>query len=244
MSIISEATPISEVEQGKLVVLYGRSGSGKTWFGASFPKPMLYLKIGDDGVNTIKKVDDIYVKELKKVGELKVALKECLTDKKFASVFIDTFSLLVNEWKNENVLEKNKRMTQQAWGDLATDTEECIRLAHKVSLKKWVILSCHEVVDTIDGMEDELLPDVRASVSKGVRTYLEGMANYGVHTVKIQKEVDNPKTGETEMKVRFAADVGPNPYYWTKLQVDPTVKVPKRIINPTFNKLMKVVDSK
>lgn len=241
MSIIDSAMPISEVEQGKLVVLYGRSGSGKTWLGASFPKPMLYLKIGDDGVNTIKQVDGIYVKELKKVGELKLALKECLQDTKFASVFVDTFSLLVNEWKNENVLEKNKRMTQQAWGDLATDTEECVRLAHKVSLDKWVILSCHEVVDTIDGMEDELLPDVRCSVSKGVRTYLEGMANFGLHTVKIQKEVDNPKTGETEVKVKFAIDVGPNPFYWTKLQIDPSVKVPKRIINPTYDKLMKIV---
>lgn len=241
MSIIDDAMPISEIQDGKLVVLYGRSGSGKTWFGSSFPKPMLYLKIGDDGANTIKNVEGIFVKELKKVGELKSALKECLKDKKYKSVFIDTFSLIVNEWKNENILEKSKKMTQQAWGDLLNETEECVRMAHKLSLYKWVILSCHEVTDTIDGMEDELLPDVRASVSKGARTYLEGMANYGIHTVKIQKEVDNPKTGETEMRVRFAADVGPNPYYWTKLQVDPTIKVPKRIINPTFSKLMKVV---
>ena len=74
--------------------------------------------------------------------------------------------------QDENIISKSKRMTQQAWGDLATDTEECVRIAHKLSKSKWVVLSCHEVVDTIDGMEDELLPDVRCSVSKGVRTYL------------------------------------------------------------------------
>ena len=195
MSIIDDAIPISDIQDGKLVVLYGRSGSGKTWFGSSFPKPMLYLKIGDDGANTIKNVEGIFVKELKKVSELKLALKECLEDTKYESVFVDTFSLLVNEWKNENILEKKKKMTQQAWGDLLNETEECIRMAHRLSTQKWVILSCHEVTDTIDGMEDELLPDVRASVSKGARTYLEGMANYGIHLVKIQKEVDNPKTG-------------------------------------------------
>ena len=241
MSILDNVIPVSEIQEGKFVVVYGRSGSGKTWFGSSFPKPMLYLKIGDDGANTIKNVEEIYVKEINKVSELKQALEECLQDKKYESVFVDTFSLLVNEWKNENIIKKNKKMTQQAWGDLLTETEECVRLAHKLSLKKWVILSCHEVTDSIEGMEDELLPDVRASVSKGARTYLEGMANYGIHMVKIQKEIDNPKTGEPETRVRFSADIGPNPYYWTKLQVDPKTKVPKRIINPTFGKLMKVV---
>lgn len=243
MSIL-DAKPISDLPSGKLVVVYGRSGSGKTWFGGSFPKPLLYLKIGDDGGNTIKSVDGIFVHEVETVGELKLALKDCIKDKKYNSVFVDTFSLLVNEWKNENIISKSKKMTQQAWGDLLSDTEECIRIAHKLSLKKWVILSCHEATDTIDGMEDELLPDVRASVSKGARTYLEGMANYGIHTIKIQKEVDNPKTGETELKVKFAAEIGPNPYYWTKLQVDPSVKVPKRIINPTFDKLMQVIENK
>lgn len=243
MSIL-DAKPISDLPSGKLVVVYGRSGSGKTWFGGSFPKPLLYLKIGDDGGNTIKSVDGIFVHEVETVGELKLALKDCIKDKKYNSVFVDTFSLLVNEWKNENIISKSKKMTQQAWGDLLSDTEECIRMAHKLSLKKWVILSCHEATDTIDGMEDELLPDVRASVSKGARTYLEGMANYGIHTIKIQKEVDNPKTGETELRVKFAAEIGPNPYYWTKLQVDPSIKVPKRIINPTFDKLMQVVENK
>lgn len=242
MSFIDDATPIEQIQNGKLVVIYGRSGSGKTWFGSSFPKPMLYLKIGDDGGNTIRTVPGIFVKEIEKIGQLKIALEECMKDKKYESVFIDTFSLIVNEWRNENILEKKKKMTQQAWGDLLNDTEECIRLAHKLSIKKWVILSCHEVTDTIDGMEDELLPDVRASVSKGARTYLEGMANYGLHTVKIQKEVENPKTGDIEMRVRFAVDIGPNPYYWTKIQVAPSVKVPKRIINPSFEKLMKVVE--
>ncbi len=243
MSIL-DAKPISDLPSGKLVVVYGRSGSGKTWFGGSFPKPLLYLKIGDDGGNTIKNVDGVFVHEVETVGKLKMALEECMKDKKYKSIFVDTFSLLVNEWKNENIISKSKKMTQQAWGDLLSDTEECIRIAHKLSLKKWVILSCHEATDSIDGMEDELLPDVRASVSKGARTYLEGMANYGIHTIKIQKEVDNPKTGETELKVKFAAEIGPNPYYWTKLQVDPSIKVPKRIINPTFDKLMQVVGNK
>lgn len=241
-TILSSAVDISEVSSGKLVVLYGKSASGKTKVGSTFPKPMLYVKIGDDGVNTIKKVSGISVIEPRTTAELKQVFEELEKDKTYKSVFVDTFSLLVNEWKNENVIQKGKKMTQQLWGDLLTETEELIRLAHKSSKKKWVILSGHEVTDSIEGMEDELLPDVRISISKGARTYIEGMANFGIHTVKIQKEVIDKATGETKEVVKYAADIGPNPYYWTKFQVDPKIKLPSRMINPSYEKIMKLIE--
>lgn len=241
-AILSSAVDISEVSSGKLVVLYGKSASGKTKVGSTFPKPMLYVKIGDDGVNTIKKVSGISVIEPKTIAELKQVFEELENDKTYESVFVDTFSLLVNEWKNENVIKKGKKMTQQLWGDLMTETEELIRLAHKLSKKKWVILSGHEVTDSIEGMEDELLPDVRISISKGARTYIEGMANFGIHTVKIQKEIIDKATGETKEVVKYAADIGPNPYYWTKFQIDPKIKLPSRMINPSYEKIMKLIE--
>lgn len=241
-SILNTAVDISEVSSGKLVVLYGKSASGKTKVGSTFPKPMLYVKIGDDGVNTIKRVSGISIVEPRTTAELKQVFEELEKDKTYKSVFVDTFSLLVNEWKNENVIQKGKKMTQQLWGDLLTETEELIRLAHKLSKKKWVILSGHEVTDSIEGMEDELLPDVRISISKGARTYIEGMANFGIHTVKIQKEVIDKATGETKEVVKYAADIGPNPYYWTKFQVDPKIKLPSRMINPSYEKIMKLIE--
>lgn len=241
-SILNTAVDISEVSSGKLVVLYGKSASGKTKVGSTFPKPMLYVKIGDDGVNTIKRVSGISIVEPRTTAELKQVFEELEKDKTYKSVFVDTFSLLVNEWKNENVIQKGKKMTQQLWGDLLTETEELIRLAHKLSKKKWVILSGHEVIDSIEGMEDELLPDVRISISKGARTYIEGMANFGIHTVKIQKEVIDKATGETKEVVKYAADIGPNPYYWTKFQVDPKIKLPSRMINPSYEKIMKLIE--
>ena len=33
----------------------------------------------------------------------------------------------------------------------------------------------------------------------------------------------------------------PNPYYWTKLQIDPSIKVPNRIINPTYDKIIDII---
>lgn len=240
MGIIDSAIDINELSQGKLVVIYGKSGSGKTKFASTFPKPMLYIRIGDDGSNTIKGVAGIKAVVADKIGDLITIAEELEKDKIYKSVLVDTFSLIVNEWRNENIVKKKKKMTQQAWGDLLTETEDIINRYHKISTKKWVILTGHEVMDSIEGMEDELLPDVRIAVSKGARTYLEGMANYGIHTLKLQREVED-KEGNIKTVVKYAANIGPDPYYWTKLQIDSSIKVPSIIINPTFSKLMKIV---
>lgn len=241
MSILDSAVDIQDLGQRNLWVLYGKSGTGKTKVAATFPKPMLYAQIGDDGSNTIARVPGVKGVHLNTPADLKTLAEELLKDKHYVTVVADTFSLFVQEWKDQKVIKKNKRMTQQAWGDLATDSEEIIKLMHRLARKKIVVLTCHEAMDTVDGMEDEITPDIRPSVSKGVRTYLEGMANYGIHTTKLLKEVTKGNT--TKEVVRYAADIGPNPYYWTKLQIDPGIKVPKRIINPSYDKFMEIINS-
>lgn len=238
--MLESVTNIQDFSQGKLVALYGKSGSGKTTLGATFPKPMLYVKIGDDGSSVIKDVEGIDAIEISKVSEINVLLKELAGDKKYKSVFLDTFTLIVNEWKNENIVSKKKKMTQQSWGDLLTDTEEIVRKLHKLSKRKWVIISGHEVIDNIEGMEDELLPDVRIAVSKGARTYLEGMVNYGLHTIVVEKEVE--RDGEAVTVTKHAVDIGPNPYYWTKFQSVKSKKIPKRMMNPSFKKLQELME--
>lgn len=239
MALLDSAVDIQELGQRNLWVLYGKSNSGKTYVASTFPKPLLYLQIGDDGSNTIAHVEGIKAIPISSIKKLKDIAEELLKDKKYKTVVVDTFSLLVNEWTDQNVISKNKKMTQQLWGELKTETEEVIKAMHKVAKNHIVVLTCHESTDAIEGMEDEIAPDIRPSVSKGARTYLEGMANYGIHTTKITKEIT--KGNSTKEVVKYAADIGPNPYYWTKLQIDPSIKVPKRIINPTYDKFMEII---
>lgn len=223
-------------------MLYGKSNTGKTYVSSTFPKPLLYVRIGDDGLGTIARMPgDIRAISIKSVDELNSIFEELGNDTTYQTVVFDTFSLLVSEWTSEKVIQKNKRMTQQLWGDLKIDQEEAVKKAQRLSMSRIVVLTCHESKDTIEGMEDEIAPEVRPSVSKGARTYLEGMANFGIHTTKIIKEIT--KNGVSKEVVKYAADVGPNPYYWTKLQIDPSIKVPERIINPTYDKIMAVVNA-
>nr|DAJ19435.1 MAG TPA: AAA domain protein [Podoviridae sp. ctgHy19] len=239
MGILDSAVDIQELGQRNFWVLYGKSNSGKTYVASTFPKPLLYIQIGDDGSNTIARVEGIKAISIENIEQFKTLCEELKKDKKYATIVVDTFSMVVNEWVQQKVTTKGKKMTQQLWGDLKTEQEELIKALQRLAKKHIVVATCHESMDTIEGMEDEITPDIRPSVSKGARTYLEGMANYGIHTTKIIKEVT--KGNETKEVVKYAADIGPNPYYWTKLQVDPSIKVPKRIINPTYDKFMEVI---
>ena len=240
MAYLDGVKDIADLGQRKLVVLWGKSNTGKTEFGSTWPKPQLYVQVGEDGSNTIRNKKNISGLRADNIDSVKGVLKELIKEKGagYESVFVDTFSMVTNVWIDENAIKKKKKMTQPMWGDLKTETEELIRLAYKLSLYTWVILSCHEAMDAIEGMEDEILPDARPSTTKGARTYLEGMANYGFHTTRLKKEV--VEDGVEKTVVRYAAHLGPNPYYWTKLQTPKEVKVPAVMINPSFAKLSKL----
>lgn len=244
MGYLSQAVDIDSIDQHKLVTIYGKSGSGKTELGSTFPKPMLYLQVGDDGTASIRGKKGIKVLRIKNLEELKNVLKELLDlaesgKLKYKSVFADTFSMITNIWVKENATDKKKKMTQQMWGDLKNDTEELIRLCHELAGYCWVILSCHEVGEAFDGMEDEILPDIHPNTSKGARSYLEGMSNYGIHTLIKKKDI--VVDGVEKTIAVYVAQIGPNPYYWTKLQKPKTLKVPSQVRDMTYQKLTKIL---
>lgn len=241
MGYLSQAVDISELGQRSLWVIWGKSGTGKTKISSSFPKPMLYIRVGDDGSNTIANVEGIKAIYADTLDKLKSIGEELKTDKKFKSVVVDTFSMITNVWIDQNIVQKKKKMTQQAWGDLKVETEELIKIFHQVAADHTVVLTCHESNDTIEGMEDEIIPDFRPNTTKGARVYLEGMANYGIHTAKMKKTII--KDGVEKEVVRYIANLGANSYYWTKLQIDPSIKVPDSIVNPTYDKIMKVINN-
>ena len=245
MGLLEKAVDIEELGQHRFVTIYGKSGSGKTELGSTFPKPMLYLQVGDDGSNTIKKKKDIRGLHIKNLSELKSVLQELIgmAEKgrlKYKTVFADTFSMVTNIWVKENAVDKNKKMTQQMWGDLKSDTEELIRLGHQLAEYCWVLFSCHEVGDAFEGIEDEILPEIHPSTTKGARTYLEGMSNYGLHTLIKKKDVTIDGVEKTVPV--YITQIGPNPYYWTKLQKPKELKVPTQVRNLTYTKLVQILD--
>lgn len=240
MSILDKAVPLTDLKSSNLWVLYGKSGSGKTHLLSTFPKPLLYVRIGDDGSNTIEPTEDIRCVEVNSITDAETLAKELAKDTYYKTVALDTYSLIVNEWIDENAVKKKKRVSQQMWGDLKTDTEALTRMYQKLAKDRIVVLTCHESTDSFEGMEDEIMPDIRPSVSKGARTYLEAMANYGIHCTVIMREKTLPD-GSTEDVEAHAIHLAPNPYYWVKTQKPASIKLPRLVVNPSYNKIMKLI---
>jgi len=235
MSSLDAAIDVADVDSSNLWVIYGKSQSGKTEFLSTLPKPILLILIGDDGTRTLKNKKGMKILRAETPSDIKTYLRDAMKDKKYASVAVDTFSLAVNVWIETHAIAKGKKMTMQMWGDLGADMNEIIKAAHILSAKKVVALTCHELADSIEGYEDEIVPDIRPNMNRFSRTYLEGMANYGIHTTVVEKEKDD-KTLNV-----FMAHVSPNPYYWAKIQKPKEVKMPKMMANPTYPKIMKKV---
>ena len=86
IAILDKVVSISELGQRKLWVIWGKSNSGKTWLSSTFPKPLLYVQIGDDGANTIAKQEDIDAIRIQNIEELKNLCKELQKDKKYTTI--------------------------------------------------------------------------------------------------------------------------------------------------------------
>lgn len=239
MGYLEEAVPVNELGQRNLWVLYGRSGSGKTHLSSTFPKPLLYLSIGDDGSNTLSEVQNINAIKVNNIIKLRTVMQEIKRDKIYKTIVFDTFGLVVNEWINENAVKKKKKMTQPMWGDLKTETEDLIRQCQQLAGERIIVLTCHEATDAFEGMEDEIAPDIRPNVNRGARTYLEGMANYGLHCTVITREVETAES--TTEEIKHAVHLGSNPYYWVKTQKSANIVLPRLIINPSYNKIMRLM---
>ena len=91
-SILDKIQPVSELETNLVMLIYGRSGSGKTAFGATFPKPILFIDTNERGTETIKQeedVDVVRVTEWSQMDELYWALVNGETDIQYESIVVD-----------------------------------------------------------------------------------------------------------------------------------------------------------
>lgn len=60
-SLLSRAKPVSEIESYTAMLIYGDSGTGKTAFASTAPKPALILDLKERGTETVRMVKGIDV---------------------------------------------------------------------------------------------------------------------------------------------------------------------------------------
>lgn len=210
----------------------GKPKSGKTLIAASYPKPLLYVSIGNDGGGRVimtKYRSDvekglIKVKNLRNDMPVGGKIKETSCDKlakllrdlrdpnadKFKTIVIDTFAALQDDYKAYLETTKGgKALSMQEWGDVAK-----MVLNLKDNMKRfseeqgvtfvWITHTSEQELTETSGLNKEIriIPDLT------IKTGIKCMKDASNIFYCCRKTCLNDK-GEKEVK--FLTYVGPHP---------------------------------
>lgn len=210
----------------------GKPKSGKTLIAASYPKPMLYVSIGNDGGGRVimtkyrSDVEEGLIKVInlrndpsiggkirktscEKLAELLAELRKPDADK-FKTIVIDTFAALQDDYKV--YLETNKggkALSMQEWGDVAKmvlnlkDNMKRFSEEQKVTFV-WITHTSEQELTETSGLNKEIriVPDLT------IKTGIKCMKDASNIFYCCRKTCLNDK-GEKEVK--FLTYVGPHP---------------------------------
>lgn len=247
-SILDQATQVTELDEGLTFLFYGRSGTGKTTLGGTFPKPILLLDFNEKGTDSVSDVKGLKVLRINDWDEF-VEVYEDLrdTDHGFKSVIIDALPGV-----QRAAISEAKRIARKKDSDQSSqrDMGEATRLMNVVlhdyrDLKELginVAMNAHDRVresDTDDG--DAIAPEVGPNLMPGISKALMGAVDViGVTFIRVEKE--KKKLGvATKRNVDYCLRVGPHEVYNTKIRVPKGKPIPELIVDPTYDKIKAVI---
>ena len=207
---------------------FGKPKSGKTLIAGSYPKPLLYISVGNDGGGRVlmtkyrSEVEQglIKVKNLKNdpgkgatsCEKLPILLKELRQPgaDKFKTIVIDTIGSLQDDYKSKmEFLKGGVSLSQQEWGDVAK-----VMLSLKDTMKRfseemgvtfvWISHSSEQEVYETSGLNKELRIIPELTIKTGDK-YMKDASNI---FYCCRKTVIN-KDGSRDVK--FLTYVGPHP---------------------------------
>lgn len=262
VSIIQRIIPVAEVQGGITMGVYGRSGTGKTRFIATWPKPLLILgaEKGIKSIKTTPQVDWVPVTSADEAGEL---IDHARKTRKWRSVSLDTGTMLQAhalraQLKLEDLIVQNSwgMATRDDYGQVAIVVKEVLRaLLGLAEVNINVVVTTQEKVhgspeDEDSEPSDVIVPQVGCDLQRSVAAWFHPAVDNlaGTFIRKGLKEKKIPMAGgkfKTTYvptgKMEFCLRVGPNPTYLTKFRV-PEGEFPECIVDPTFDKLKKYMD--
>ena len=240
----------------------GKPKCGKTMISGSYPKPLLYVSIGNDGggrVLLMKYKDavskgEIKVKNLRndpvsggkinktsveKLAMLLAELRKPGADK-FKNIVIDTIGALQDDYKTYMEFAKGgKALSQPEWGEVAkmmiSIKDNMKRFSEEQNVKMvWLTHTSEQEVYETSGLNKEIriVPDL--TIKTGVK-YMKDASNIFYCCRKTVIEPNGEKT------VKFLTYVGPHPLIDTGTR-DIALETGQFVENFTYDKWQKLIE--
>lgn len=239
-------------------VVYGRSGTGKTTFAGTFPKPMLYLDIRDQGTKVLKGIKGIDVDQIEEVERLEEVHRYLKRNhKKYKTVVLDTISqlqqMMVEEFLDGKV-SKNQvagdwgTMRKQDWGTVTARLKRLIIDYRDLADMGMTVAFIAQEKTTIQDEEEAgsgyvLLPEVGPSVSPSVASVLNAAVAIVCSTfIRVREIAPTKKGGKKVTKLEYCMRLGPNPVYITKVRKGKKINLPSVIVDPENDDIIAIMN--
>jgi len=239
--------PVGERSEWLSIAIYGRSGTGKTTFAGTAPKPLLVLDINDRGTISVKNQPETYVLAIEKWPEMEEVYWYLKNSDKFKTVVIDT----ATQWQDLALKEvtgedETGLISRKSWGMISS------------LMKSWILnfrdLPMHKIFicqDRITGGEENevdlemITPEVGPALSPSVAKTLNAAVDVIGQTFIRERSITVKTKGGGEKqktKVEYCLRIGPHARYLTKIRrSSPGTSLLSVLVDPTFEKIQKLI---
>jgi hypothetical protein len=262
-SVLDRIQPIGFDSEGIKINIYGRSGTGKTTFWSTFPRPILALicsgldKPGElrsiDTPENREEIDHVVIHTSSEIGEVAGHYRDV---GKWATLVLDHASglqdIITRELLNLNEIPVQLTWgmaTQSQWGQIGIQVKE--RLRTLLNLQGNVVIVAQERDFNVDGDSEVLLPYVASALMPSIVGWLNPAVDYICQTFIRNETVEKRgakiagvattskiKTG----KIEYGLRVKPDDVYTIKFRMPKGWTFqPEVLIDPSFDKVMKII---
>ena len=237
-------TPVEQLPEILAMLAWGRSGTGKTTFASTFPKPMLVLDVREKGTDSISNVKGVRVGSIEQWGQIEEVywyLKKGNHD--YKTVIIDqitTLQDLAMDQARRNIGET--RDPRRHFGE-AGQLMKTWLLNYRDLIEEGinVLFIAHDRVSKAEegSGDDQLEPEVGPRVMPSVAGFLNGSVKVIGNTyIRERFEIVNKRKVR---HVEYGMRIGPHAYYTTKVRSPVGIAAPDTVVDPTFDKILAVM---
>lgn len=226
------------------MLAYGKSGTGKTVFGGSWPKPLLLLDIREKGTESISDVDGIDLLRVEHWDDIEAVYHDVLWGKKkYKSVVIDQLTAMqalgMDKLRTDKGMKPSEPFSQRGWGQLSGMMQTWILNYRELFNEGYNILfNAHERLRDPQEEDDErIAPSIGSNLMQSVSGFVNGAVSVIGNTF-IREHYDKK---EKTTEIQYCMRIGPHAYYAAKIRRPVSAgPVPGVLVNPTYDKIVKL----
>lgn len=264
VNVVERIASISFIGQTYSINIYGKSATGKTTLWSGFPGEILAIicsggkRSGElrslDTKANRNRIKQVVVRHSDEIRELIEYQEE---ERRFKTIVLDHATGL-QDFVLRELMGITKIPEQGSWGMADREVWGQCTLQSKEILRGFLELDCYRVIvaqerefESNDPHGGESLTYISSALTPSLAGWLAPACDYVVNTCILPKMVEKEfkrtrgrkakKMVRVKGKVEYCLRVGPNDLFATKFRMPKGIELPELIVDPTYNKIEKLL---